>query len=233
MAAGKVAPMILWDVIYLATALVVGTIILSFGWRFISRRHTLPCPAWLAWALESPYSQWIAGSELLLHRLDLQRGMQLLDIGAGAGRISIPATYKVGDTGEVTALDLQQAMLDKLIARASGKDIHNLTTVHSKLKPGLFRPETFDRAIMVTVLGEIPEHEEPFKLVYDYLKPGGLLSITEILPDPHYQLRSTVARKAEAAGFTVEHTFGPFFAYTMNLRKPLETVAEEEPQASQ
>jgi ubiquinone/menaquinone biosynthesis C-methylase UbiE len=220
--------MILWDLLYILIALVAATLLISFGWRFISRRHTVPCPAWLAWALESPYSQWIAGSELLLQRLQLDRGMQVLDIGAGAGRVSIPAARKMGDTGEVVALDVQQGMLNKLIQRASGKDIHNLTTVHSKLKPGLFPPATFDRVLMVTVLGEIPDREEPIKLVYDYLKPGGLLSITEILPDPHYQFRSTVARRAEEAGFNVEKIYGPFFAYTMNLRKPSETEVKIE-----
>jgi ubiquinone/menaquinone biosynthesis C-methylase UbiE len=220
--------MFFWDLLYILLALVIAAVIISFGWRFISRRHTVPCPSWLAWALESPYSQWIAGSELLLQRLEIDRGMQVLDVGAGAGRVSIPAARRMGDTGEVIALDVQQGMLNKLIARASGKDIHNLSTVHSKLKPGLFPKESFDRVLMVTVLGEIPEQEEPLQMVYDYLKPGGLLSITELLPDPHYQLRSTVARKAEAVGFKVERTFGPFFAYTMNLRKPLETVVEVE-----
>jgi hypothetical protein len=46
-----------------------------------------------------------------------------------------------------------------------------------------------------------------------------ILSITEVLPDPHYQSRSVVRRLGEAAGFTVETVQGSARAFTMNLRK--------------
>ena len=59
-----------------------------------------------------------------------------------------------------------------------------------------FRANNFDRALLVTVLGEIPDRDAALRAIFDALKPGGILSITEILRDPHYQRRTTVLRLA-------------------------------------
>jgi hypothetical protein len=73
--------------------------------------------------------------------------------------------------------------------------------------------------LLVTVLGEIPDRVTALRTAHDALAPGGLLSITEFVPDPHYQSPTTVRRLANDAGFAEERTFGSFIAFTMNLRK--------------
>lgn len=40
-----------WTVAALVFALLIAG---SLAWRWLSRRHQLPCPAWLAWGLENP-----------------------------------------------------------------------------------------------------------------------------------------------------------------------------------
>jgi hypothetical protein len=52
------------------------------------------------------------------------------------------------------------------------------------------------------------------------LKPGGILSITEVIFDPHFQRQATVAALAQAAGFRHKALFGHRLAYTMHLEKP-------------
>ncbi len=52
------------------------------------------------------------------------------------------------------------------------------------------------------------------------LKPGGTLSVTEILADPHYQRRETVLRLAREAGFEPGSYWRKGLAYTQNLVKP-------------
>ena len=59
----------------------------------------------------------------------------------------------------------------------------------------------FDRAVLVTVLGEITDREAALREIFDVLKPGGILLVEETIMDPHYQPRSTVTRLAAAAGF--------------------------------
>jgi predicted methyltransferase len=52
------------------------------------------------------------------------------------------------------------------------------------------------------------------------LKSGGVLSISEMLPDPHYQSQATVKRLAEAAGFQLLSIQGGLWLFTANFHKP-------------
>ena len=76
---------------------------------------------------------------------------------------------------------------------------------------------------MADVLGEIPERETALKEIFEALKPNGLLSVTEVIFDPHFQSRNTVQELAEAVGFREKECFGNRLAYTMILEKPYET----------
>jgi len=40
-----------------------------------------------------------------------------------------------------------------------------------------------------------------------------------VIPDPHYQRRSSVRVMAEEVGFRFDEVFGGILAYTMNFRK--------------
>ena len=53
------------------------------------------------------------------------------------------------------------------------------------------------------------------------LKPGGILSITEFFPDPHYQSRGSVRHLAEKEGFQLERQFGAWLAFATNFVNPL------------
>ena len=86
---------------------------------------------------------------------------------------------------------------------------------------GLLGKNLFDRAFLVTVLGEIPESERSAALaeIHDSLKPDSVLSITEVFPDPHYQGRSKALKVCEAAGFQREAEYGNWLALTINFDK--------------
>jgi len=79
----------------------------------------------------------------------------------------------------------------------------------------------------VVVSGQTFEHMEFFwaglQRMERVLKPGGLLSVTEVIFDPHFQSRNTVQELAGAVGFREKECFGNRLAYTMNLEKPYET----------
>jgi ubiquinone/menaquinone biosynthesis C-methylase UbiE len=78
---------------------------------------------------------------------------------------------------------------------------------------------SFDRAWLVTVLGEIPDRTAALANLFRVLKPGGTLSITEIFVDPHYQHRSLVIRLARMAGFEPTEYWGSWLAFTQNFIK--------------
>ncbi|RJR51761.1 MAG: hypothetical protein C4576_03150 [Desulfobacteraceae bacterium] len=76
----------------------------------------------------------------------------------------------------------------------------------------------------VLEVGPGPGRVVALKQCYAALKPGGVLSITEIYPDPHYQSRSTVSRLAQAAGFRFDWYYGSWLWFTMNFVKPERNV---------
>lgn len=197
-------------------ALAVG----ALAWRGASRRRRLPCPAWLGWILENPYTDAVAGSATLLRRAGVEPGMRVLDVGAGPGRLTIPAAERVGPSGGVVALDVQEAMLARVRQKASARGLANVRTVRGAVETSALDPGAFDRALLVAVLGEVPNREHALRALYASLRPDGVLSVTEMIPDPHYQNQRTVRRLATAAGFRLDQTFGAPLAFTMNFRKP-------------
>lgn len=204
---------------YLSIGTMVMVVILvgvSYWWR----HHSLACPANLAWLVDNPMMNAMAGPDKLFSRMQLQQGMKFLDVGCGPGRLTIPAANWVGESGEVVALDLQDKMLEKLRARLAKTQLNNVRLVHAGAGQGAITESDFDRAILVTVLGEIKNKPAALSEIYAALKPGGLLSVTELLTDPHYQRRSKVKQLAVAAGFKVQAEFGNWFLYTLILRKP-------------
>jgi ubiquinone/menaquinone biosynthesis C-methylase UbiE len=202
-------------VLLIAALLLLATAI--FVWRVLARRRSIPCPALLVPLLENRIMQSVAGSALLIERAGVEPGMRVLDAGCGPGRVTIPLARHVGPQGSVVALDIQAAMLERLAKRIEASGPENIEVVHAGLGQGTLAPEQFDRAIMVTVLGEIPDRLAALQEIYGALNPRGLLSITEVLPDPHYQTQGTVRKLAESAGFSVETTFGSLRSFTMNL----------------
>lgn len=199
-------------------AVLLATLVL--GWRFAARRYALPCPAWLDFFLENR----LAHSEALkqIERAMLVPGMFVLDVGCGTGRLSLPAAKRVGASGKVVALDIQPEMLHKLQMRAAQESLTNIQTKMGAIGCGEFKEQNlFDRAFLTTVLGEIPKRENALQEIYAALKPGGILSVTEVLIDPHYQSRATVQRLAKQAGFRVQQEWGNVLNFTMHLAKPL------------
>jgi len=204
--------------------LVVAIIAAALIWRIAAGRMQLPCPSQFTWMLENPYVHAVAGAETLIDRAGVQEGMAALDIGCGPGRVTIPAARRVGPKGKVIALDMQAAMIEKTRKRALEEGLDNIDFVLHSVAGGLLPDDVGDRAFLITVLGEIPDKAMALRVIYRALKPGGILSVTEMLPDPHYQSRAAVIRLAREAGFEVGEFFGNVIAFTQNLRKPRETA---------
>ena len=58
----------------------------------------------------------------------------------------------------------------------------NIEFRRADVTAGQLEQECFDRALLVTVLGEISDRARALRAVFPALKPGGQLSITEMLP---------------------------------------------------
>ncbi len=203
---------------------VLGAVLLFFlGWRWASRVWSLPCPTLLAWALDSRFYERITGTEVTLRRMGLRPGQRVLEVGAGTGRLLIPAAQRVLPGGEAVGIDIQPGMVERLKERARRAQVRNLTALLGDATQPVVPEASFDLAFLVTTLGEIPDRAAVLAQCFRALKPGGVLSITELFPDPHYQSRPTVKRLAEEAGFRLQSVQGRWWLFTANFVKPGET----------
>jgi ubiquinone/menaquinone biosynthesis C-methylase UbiE len=185
-------------------------------WRY----GGLPCPWWLVPLLENPYVERVAGASVLLERAGVAPGIRVLDAGCGPGRLTLPAAQRVGSSGRVLALDLQPRMLQMLARRVREAGLANVAIVRARLGDGALPAEAFDVALLVTVLGEIPLRLTALREIHRSLRPGGVLSVTEVLPDPHYQPLGRVRALAHEAGFREQSLVSGWLSYTLNLTRP-------------
>ena len=202
-------------------AFVVAMLLVAAVWRLASSRQSLPCPVWLRWLVEidNPFTK-TNRSAFIVERLALAPGMRILDAGCGPGRLTVPLAKRVGASGRVVALDLQPGMIARARVKVEAAGLSNVDFLVAALGRGTLAANHFDRAVLVTVLGEIPERTAAFGELFSALKPGGVLAVVEVIFDPHFQTRPTVTALAIDSGFREKAFFGHRWAYVIQFEKP-------------
>jgi len=207
--------------VYIILGILGLGLIVSLIWRKSSQFQNIPCPSWLGWMVEmdNPFTR-VSHAEFIVEHLDLDSGMKVLDAGCGPGRVTLPLSEAVGPQGEVMAMDIQDGMLTRVQAKAQAAGLQNVNYLQAGLGDGKLPQMYFDRAVLVTVLGEIPDQASAMQEIFEALKPGGILSVTEVIFDPHFQRKETVLKVSEPVGFVEKTSFGRKLAYTLHLEKP-------------
>lgn len=209
----------------LLAALAAITLV-AIVWRLASRRQSLPCPVWLRWMVEldNPFTRTNRAA-YIVESLAIIPGMAVLDAGCGPGRLTVPLARAVGAEGRVVALDLQPGMLARAQARVDAAGCASVQFIAAGLGAGYLAPGLFDRAVLVTVLGEIPDARAAIYELFKALKPGGILAVVEVIFDPHFQSRGTVTALAQSVGFLERAFFGHRLAYIIHFEKPGEVAS--------
>jgi SAM-dependent methyltransferase len=206
--------------IYTIFAVAATLVAVSFVWRYASRRWSLPCPTIFAGAVDGRMVDKLSATEATLDRMALRPGMTVVEIGPGPGRLLVPAARRVLPGGKAIGVELQQGMLDKLRRKLASDDPGNVELIHGDATQMLLPPASADVVYLCTVLGEIPDRRTALAHCFDALRPGGRLSITEIILDPHYQTIGKVRALAAELGFEFEDISSTWRMYTANFRRP-------------
>jgi len=98
--------------------------------------------------------------------------------------------------------------------------VSNVELLHAGLGEGRLPEGRFDVALLVTVLGEVPDRLAALKEIFSALRPEGSLWVVEALPDPHYQTVSRVRTLAAQAGFHESALYRGRISYMAKLTKP-------------
>lgn len=209
------------QVFYWLIALSLIVLMIFMIWRLASIRRSIPCPSWLGWMVETDnFFAKANRAEYIIEELKITTGMKVMDIGCGPGRITLPLAEKVGPEGLVYAFDIQDKMLNRVKEKADLRKINNIVLKKIYLGEEKLERLDADRGVLVTVLGEIPEKEKALNDIFMALKPGGVLAVSEIMFDPHYQSRKKVLKLATAVGFKEKQFIGNRIAFTILLEKP-------------
>ena len=116
-------------------------------------------------------------TDILLRALNLKKGMQVADIGAGTGYLSRRMADGVGLQGTIYAVDVQPEMIGKL--KSLSKKHTNIKAILSEPSDIKLAANSLDMAIMVDVYHELEFPYEVAQSIWAALKPNGKLVLVE------------------------------------------------------
>jgi len=186
--------------------------------RIIRHFVKFPTPAFLTRLIDNPIRRkFIQNPEIIADRMQLEAGMTVVEIGPGKGSYTKAVARQVLPDGKVYTIDIQESVLKNLKRRIERERISNIVPMLDNAYSLSFEDESIDRIFAVGCLPEIPDPVRALCECRRILKPDGLISLSELFPDPDYPRRSTEKRWAEEAGLELRQQFGTWFTYQLNF----------------
>ena len=128
-----------------------------------------PCPYALAWLVDNPIRRCYMGS--VLDRVGIRPGEQVLELGPGPGAFTVKAARRTEPDGTLVAVDIQPKMIAAVERKVREADLTNVETHVASAYELPLEDESVDRALLVTVLPEIPDRQRALVELRRVLKP--------------------------------------------------------------
>lgn len=148
-------------------------------------------------------------------------GDTVLDIGCGPGLFTRAIARRVGDSGKVIAVDIQEEMLHLLEENARREGLSSRIRLH-KAEPdslGLAETESINVVFAIYVIHEVPHAARLIQEVFTLLVPGG----TFLVAEPMFVVSAAEFQKtlamAASAGFRVISAPSVFLSRAVLLGK--------------
>lgn len=129
--------------------------------------------------LERPQREAEERTDVLIDALKFRQGEVVADIGCGTGYISRKIAAKIGATGVIHGVEIQQEMLDEWKKHMADSGVGTVVPVLGTTTDPKLPPASCDTLILVDVYHEFDFPFEMVEHMIGALKPGGRIVFVE------------------------------------------------------
>jgi ubiquinone/menaquinone biosynthesis C-methylase UbiE len=119
---------------------------------------------------------------LVIDRLTVKKGMNVLDLGCGTGRGTVDIALKLEGTGKVIGIDLSEKMIEEAKRKSADSGYDNVEFLAGS-GDSLDYCDYFDCVFSTNAFHHFEHKEDIFRKIWRSLKPYGIFYVQDICDD--------------------------------------------------